>query len=52
MKKILALSVASFALAGALNAADLKIAGSSTVYPFTSFVLKSMQRFTIQKLLL
>ncbi|HEF1344113.1 TPA: substrate-binding domain-containing protein [Campylobacter coli] len=38
MKKILALSVASFALAGALNAADLKIAGSSTVYPFTSFV--------------
>ncbi|WP_232474082.1 hypothetical protein, partial [Campylobacter coli] len=27
MKKILSLSVASFALAGALNAADLKIAG-------------------------
>lgn len=30
--------MASLALCGALNAADLKIAGSSTVYPFTSFV--------------
>lgn len=38
MKKILALSVASFALCNALNAADLKISGSSTVYPFSSFV--------------
>lgn len=38
MKKILALSVASCAFFSALNAADLKIAGSSTVYPFTSFV--------------
>lgn len=38
MKKILALSMLSFALANALNAADLKIAGSSTVYPFSSFV--------------
>ncbi|MFQ6341744.1 substrate-binding domain-containing protein [Campylobacter sp. VTCC 70190] len=38
MKKILALSVASFALSSVLSAADLKIAGSSTVYPFSSFV--------------
>ncbi len=38
MKKILSLSVTSLALCGALNAVDLKIAGSSTVYPFTSFV--------------
>ncbi|TKX28809.1 phosphate-binding protein [Campylobacter sp. MIT 12-5580] len=35
MKKILALSVTAFALT---QAAELKIAGSSTVYPFTSFV--------------
>ncbi|EAL5903541.1 phosphate-binding protein [Campylobacter lari] len=35
MKKLLALSVAIFV---SLNAAELKIAGSSTVYPFTSFV--------------
>ncbi|AJC92461.1 phosphate ABC transporter, periplasmic phosphate-binding protein [Campylobacter subantarcticus LMG 24377] len=35
MKKLLALSVATFV---SLNAAELKITGSSTVYPFTSFV--------------
>ncbi|MBT0825783.1 substrate-binding domain-containing protein [Campylobacter lari] len=35
MKKLLVLSVAAFV---SLNAAELKIAGSSTVYPFTSFV--------------
>ncbi|EAL5740294.1 phosphate-binding protein [Campylobacter lari] len=35
MKKLLALSAACFV---SLNAAELKIAGSSTVYPFTSFV--------------
>ncbi|MCV3394243.1 substrate-binding domain-containing protein [Campylobacter sp. IFREMER_LSEM_CL908] len=35
MKKLLTLSVATFVN---LNAAELKIAGSSTVYPFTSFV--------------
>ncbi|NDJ27537.1 phosphate-binding protein [Campylobacter sp. MIT 12-8780] len=35
MKKILALSVVAFSL---LQADELKIAGSSTVYPFTSFV--------------
>ncbi|TQR34628.1 phosphate-binding protein [Campylobacter sp. MIT 99-7217] len=35
MKKIILASVLSSAL---LSAADLKIAGSSTVYPFTSFV--------------
>ncbi|MCV3386532.1 substrate-binding domain-containing protein [Campylobacter lari] len=35
MKKLLALSIACFV---SLNAAELKIAGSSTVYPFTSFV--------------
>ncbi|ELP9120075.1 substrate-binding domain-containing protein [Campylobacter lari] len=35
MKKLLALSVATFV---SLEAVELKIAGSSTVYPFTSFV--------------
>ncbi|MCR6585272.1 substrate-binding domain-containing protein [Campylobacter insulaenigrae] len=35
MKKVLALSLMAFM---GLSAADLKIAGSSTVYPFTSFV--------------
>ncbi|EAI5560907.1 phosphate-binding protein [Campylobacter lari] len=35
MKKLLALSVAYFV---SLEAVELKIAGSSTVYPFTSFV--------------
>lgn len=35
MKKLLALSVACFV---GLEAVELKIAGSSTVYPFTSFV--------------
>lgn len=38
MKKVLISGVATLALASALNAADLRLAGSSTVYPFSSFV--------------
>lgn len=38
MKKILVSSIATLALAGVLSAADLRLAGSSTVYPFSSFV--------------